>query len=304
MHTMSRDHGKSTASIGYEVAMPQVHDAANAASLSGQRTYIKLSATRFIALFVAAVAGAAGIAIGRFDLSGLVLLLAFTIAALVEFALVRSQPERNWYAGRAIAESMKTLAWRFAVQGEPFGPSLNTVDALRLLRSRVREVLERGKDKIHIGPGDAVVTQSMLTLRNEPLKIRRAAYLAHRTEHQRGWYSKNARKNEVRATAWRYGLLTLELLAVVAAAMAFGRGTPVNFAGIVAAAVGGGAAWLAIKQHSQLTSAYRIAAGELALQADTLAAVARDEWPQAVSDAEEAISREHTMWLATKGEVD
>lgn len=293
-HSSSRRPGRIT--------LPVIHDAASEASGRGQKTYVRLSATRLVALLVATLAAALGIAIGSFDFSGLVVLLAFVVAALAELALIRFQPERDWYAGRAVAESTKTLAWRFAVQGEPFGPNLTEQEAEALLRTRVSEVLQRGKDRINVGPGDAVLTESMLELRRSPFPERKDAYLEQRTEEQRTWYSSNAQKNEVRATVWRYALLLGELLAIVAAALSLGRDEPFDFAGIVAAFVAGGAAWLAIKQHSQLTSAYRVAAGELAVQADVLRGVSAGDWPQAVADAEEAISREHTMWLATRGE--
>lgn len=46
----------------------------------------------------------------------------------------------------------------------------------------------------------------------------------------------------------------------------------------------------------------RIATDELALQASTLKSMDDQHWPQAVADAEEAISREHTMWLASRGQ--
>lgn len=284
------------------IKLPGIHDAASEASGRGQARYLQLSAMRLVALLLATLAAAIGIAIGGFDVSGVVLLVAFGAAAVGELALILFQPERDWYAGRAVAESAKTLAWRFAVQGEPFGPSITDAEADALLRTRVAEVLQRGKDRINVGPGDAVLTDSMLKLRGATFPERKSAYLAHRTEEQRSWYWSNARKNENRATAWRYALLLGEILAIIAAAISLGRDEPFDFAGIVAAFVAGGAAWLAIKQHSQLTSAYRVAAGELAIQADILRGVAAEDWPQAVADAEEAISREHTMWLATRGE--
>ena len=106
------------------IRLPGLHDAAGIASGRGQRTYIRLSATRLIALLVAAAAGAVQYRTDNFDFLGLVLLVAFAAAAAAEFILLRAQPERDWYSGRAVAESVKTLAWRFAVQGEPFGPSL------------------------------------------------------------------------------------------------------------------------------------------------------------------------------------
>lgn len=284
------------------IRLPGIHQAASHASRRGQKIYVRLSALRQLSLLVATVAAALRVALGGFDVSGLMILIAFLAAALAEFALIRFQPERDWYAGRAIAESIKTLAWRFAVQGEPFGSAVSEADAEELLRTRVAEVLQRGKDRINVAPSAAVATPSMLELRRAPIDARRGAYLEHRTKDQWAWYSTNARRNEVRATAWRYVLLGGELLAVVAAAFAFGRDNQVDFAGIAATFVAGGAAWLALKQHSQLTSAYRVAAGELAIQTEVLLSVAHPDWPQAVADAEEAISREHTMWLATRGE--
>jgi hypothetical protein len=284
------------------IELPAIHDAASDASGKGQRRYLWLSGSRLVALFVATVAAAISVAAGSFDVSGLVLLLAFGVAALAELSLIAFQPERDWYAGRAVAESTKTLAWRYSVQGEPFGPELTREEAGELLRTRVNEVLERGKDRISVPSGGTLITPSMAHLRTEGLSVRRATYLTHRTEDQRGWYFENAKKNERRATWWRYALLAAELVAVIAAALSFGRNEPADFAGIIAAFVAGGAAWLAIKQHSQLTSAYRVAASELAVQADLLLMVDEAGWPQAVADAEEAISREHTMWLATRGE--
>lgn len=285
-----------------DIVLPEVHDAANIASGKGQRRYFFLNAVRLTTLSIAAIAGAVGFTVNDFDGSGLILLVCFVLAAIAEFSLIQFQPERAWYSGRAVAESTKTLAWRFSVQGEPFGPELTEADAEVLMRTRIGEVLRRGGDRIDVGLGDAILTPQMRQVRAEPFEVRRRAYLENRTNDQRKWYADNARKNEGRATRLRFALLIGEVVAVVLAAVTWGRDQPADFAGIAAACVAGGAAWLALKQHSTLTSAYRIAAAELALQASALASVTEDQWPQAVADAEEAISREHTMWLASRGE--
>lgn len=300
----ARDPGASSddAWSPTDIDLPGVHDAASEASGVGQKTYLFLSAARLISLLTAAIAGALGFISLGFDLFGVVLLIAFIAAAISEFALIFFQPERNWYSGRAIAESTKTLAWRFAVQGAPFGPDLTSGEAEQLLRQRIGEVLAKGKDRLDVGTEPAVVTDSMRSLRAAGLQERRATYLAFRTDDQRRWYAANAKKNSARATTWRYVLLSGEILAVVAAALTLGRGNPFDFAGIVAALVASGAAWLAIKQYSQITSAYRVAAIELAIQHEVLESVEEEKWSQAVADAEEAISREHTMWLASRGE--
>src|SRR4051812_11155543 len=98
-----------------EIVLPNVHDAADAASGIGQRRYVSLNALRLISVAVAAIAGTWTFTIQRVDASGSILLTGFVIAAVAEFALIQMQPERDWYAGRAVAESAKTLSWRYAV---------------------------------------------------------------------------------------------------------------------------------------------------------------------------------------------
>lgn len=285
-----------------EIELPLVYSSSDAASTGAQREYLALSGIRLWALIAAALSGALGFVSLDFDILGLTMLIAFVAAAASEFALLARQPERTWYSGRAVAESAKTLVWRFAVRGEPFGPDLNATEAEDLLRLRLDEVLKKGKDRMTIGLGDVVASPSMRKLRDESFETRRARYLAERTGSQRKWYADKAKWNETRATRWRYGLLIGEIVAVVAAAIAFGKTWQFDFAGIIAALAAGGAAWLSLKQHSQLTSAYRVAAAELGIQHSVLESIPESDWSQAVADAEEAISREHTMWLASRGE--
>lgn len=285
-----------------EFDLPAIYVAADQASGRGQRSYMRLSAIRLISLLVGAFAGALSFVATSFAVWGWLLLLAFVVAAFAEFSLIRVQPERDWYAGRAIAESVKTLAWRYSVRGEPFNSMMSDRAAEELLLARIKEVVRKGSDRIDLEIGSAVVTEAMRSLRAEGLESRRSTYLGKRTASQRSWYSTKARENESRASIFRYALLGGELLAVVAAALVLGRHVAIDFAGLVAAMVAAGAAWMALKQYSQLTSAYRVAAVELSLQESVLQTVGAEQWDQAVSDAEEAISREHTMWLASRGE--
>lgn len=283
------------------IELPGVHEAADRASVKGQKTYLVLSAVRLISLPVAAISGAIAVVEPQGKWLGWVVLLAFFAAGVSELALITVQPERAWYAGRAIAESTKTLAWRYAVGGQPFPNTLDDDQAESLLRKRISQVLDNGKDRLDLSSKPIVVTPSMKRLRTGNFESRRDAYLELRTRDQRKWYSNKARSNAVSATVGRYALLVGEFGAVVAAALALNAGRIVDIAGIIAALIASGAAWVAIKQYSQLTSAYRVAAIELALQEDSLGSVVEEKWPQAVADAEEAISREHTMWLASRG---
>lgn len=281
--------------------LPGIHDAADEASGRGQRLYLRLSATRLFVLLSAAVGGALMGVLDGLSLLGWLVLLCFVVAAASEVFLIALQPERDWYAGRAIAESTKTLAWRYAVGAKPFTLDMSGLQAERLLSDRISEVVQKGRDRLDLGAKPAVVTDSMRKLRNSEFSERRSSYVSGRTRDQRDWYSKNARENAARAKFGRFIMLGGEFLAIVAAFFAIQSYQLVDFAGIIAALTASAAAWIAIKQYSQLASAYRVAALELAIQEGVLASLGEAEWAQAVADAEEAISREHTMWLASRG---
>jgi hypothetical protein len=283
------------------IELPGIHESANKVSKRGQDFYVWLSSARLISLAAATLAAGLKMSPWGFDLFGFLVLIFFATAGVAEFALLIMQPERDWYAGRAIAESSKTLAWRFSVGGEPFGPTLDDADAVERLRTRCAQVLERGKDRITVQTTSPTLTESMRQLRHAPFAVRKMSYIENRTKEQQNWYAGKAKYNACRATFWRWFLLVGEVLAIIIAALSFSRDWALDYAGLIAAAVAGGAAWLAIKQYSQIASAYRIAAVELGLQAEVLSDISENKWPQAVADAEEAISREHTMWLASRG---
>ena len=76
---------------------------------------------------------------------------------------------------------------------------------------------------------------------------------------------------------------------------------PINIAGLLSTIVGCASTWIAVKQFSNLASAYSITASELAILKSKIEDITDpDKWAIEVDDAEEAISREHTLWLASR----
>ncbi|CAN5346096.1 DUF4231 domain-containing protein [soil metagenome] len=273
---------------------------ADAASLRGQGLTVFLSRVRLTGAVLAAVGGALTWSAGWFNVWAGLALVGFVAALIAELVLLVQQPERDWYAGRALAESAKTLAWRYAVAGDPFLPTLQVNKAREIMRDRLGAVAAQGHDRVTISPGSPCTTPAMEALRSAPFAERRRAYIGGRTETQHRWYVEHAETNKKRVFIWRVLLLAAETVAIVlAAGRAFGR-WDIDWSGVLAAFVATGAAWMGLKQYSPLASAYSIAAAELALQAGRLKDTSEEAWPMAVSDAEEAISREHTMWLASR----
>src|SRR5262249_55792131 len=118
---------------------------------------------------------------------------------------------------------------------------------------------------------------------------------------QQEWYSRKAYWNSSRARLWAIGLVAAELAGVVAALLRGLGALNLDIAGVAAAVVGTGVAWLSLKQHDHLGRAYAFAANELGIVYSNLELVDDEKvWAADVADAEEAISREHTMWRASR----
>lgn len=76
----------------------------------------------------------------------------------------------------------------------------------------------------------------------------------------------------------------------------------VDLLGIFAAAAAAATAWMQAKQHRNLATAYGVTSQELAAIASELEALSDESaWADFVTEAEDAISREHTLWRASLG---
>jgi hypothetical protein len=274
------------------------HDAERT-SRRGQRLTLTWSRIRLISAVVAAVGGAL-----EWDQEtavhpwGLLALVAFSVALVVEILLWTQQPERDWYAGRAVAESIKTLAWRYAVAGAPF--SADVAQPRALFQERVGEVVAQSEQRLPLDSDAPSATAAMTALREAPFEQRRKAYLENRLQEQKRWYTGKAQADRRRAMQWRMALIVGEVLAIVLAGGRAFNVWEVDASGILAAAVASGAAWLATRRHSSQATGYSLAARELVLVQAKLLDADEGSWAEAVAEAEEAISREHQMWLASR----
>ncbi|MDN3253996.1 DUF4231 domain-containing protein [Streptomyces mutabilis] len=276
--------------------LPVVFRSSDSASLGGQRNYIRGTKLRLTLAVAAAVCGALD---QRAAVVGLVVVFVLTICA--EVWLLTERPEQSWYDGRALAESTKTLAWRFAVGGAPFPADLPRPDAHRRFQRRLGELLREAPVSSLAPVGSIAVTDAMNTLRSRSFADRKEAYLRHRIEDQQRWYTAKAASNVRNARRWRFVLIGVEGLGLTAAVLRLLELFTFDLAGILAAVLGAGSAWLAVRQHETLGRAYTFAATELSVIHERLTHADEEAWAGEVSDAEEAISREHTMWRASRG---
>ncbi|MET9633003.1 DUF4231 domain-containing protein [Lentzea sp. NPDC006480] len=281
-----------------EADFPGVFHDADKIAVRGQRQTFLLSKLRLVSAVAAALGGALSWKVGRFDIWALVALLGFLAALFAEIMLWTQRPERDWTAGRTIAEDIKSLAWRFTVCGYPFPAAMPLPDARKLFQQRVNEIVARDGVGLTFPSVSRRTTPRMAELRGEELEERRRTYLTERITNQQEYYTANASLHQQRASKFRTLLVAGELLAIVLAA---GKGFgvwDVDISGVMAAIVASGAAWLGLRQYEKLRLTYSIAANGLAQVADQLTDVPEEEWATAVMDAEDSFRKENTTWMA------
>lgn len=286
---------------------PAAQRAASSVSASAQRRYYALLSMQLGSGFLGAALAAASVAVetaaARHWLlqgSAAALLVSF-VAMLVGRAL---RYDARWWDARAVAESVRSQAWRYMMRAVPFdgadGPSqekgflAGVAETLRA-RPAILAALEgrRGGDLDEI-------TEVMRSTRAAPLDQRQTTYGDERVNDQRRWYGDKARFHD-RAREAYFVVATLAQLAAVIVAFVQWRPFKLNIVPLLVALSASVTAWSQAKRHEESAQAYALARQELDLMMRRVIAAATEEtFGVAVTETEAAVSREHTMWMARR----
>jgi hypothetical protein len=280
---------------------PHLQRAGETASATSQRWFTRSTKATLALTLLAAIFGAVERA-----WAGWAAAAAFAIALLLGLLALGRDVEARWYDARSLAETVKSMSWKYAVGCSEYplvGPDAAT--ATGQFEQRLTELLPI-LDKLGTLPPSSPAGNGVKTLRAKPLDARRDAYLVGRVQDQLDWYTLRALHHRAWALVWQ-SLAALLQVAGIAGAVAKGLElTSVDWLGIAAAAAAASAAWLRTKDHVTVSRAYAVTAHELAL-AKTLAPsfadgdpAAETDWATFVDDTEQAISREHNLWLGRR----
>jgi hypothetical protein len=282
---------------------PALFRSADDASDTKQCIYLFLIKTEYALLFVAAVLFMDVFVDTTFYLFYALVFLA-SIGTLLTRALMK--PEQDWYRCRALAESVKTLTWRYMMRAEPFLGAAATARAeftqhLQLLFNENRLTAQ----KISSNWADAdQITTEMDRVRTLNLDDRKAFYVAHRVQEQRSWYGRKATENKKIAKRWVAIGIACYVLAIILAVSRIKFPEwhiwPIEPVIVFASSAIG---WMQIKKFNELGAAYTVAAHEIGLirpRADVVHS--EDDFSEFVNDAEKAFSREHTLWIARQSD--
>jgi hypothetical protein len=225
----------------------------------------------------------------------------FALAAMSLRTLRRA--DQDWYQCRALAESIKTLTWRYAMRAEPFKEDAQN-DFRTLLRDLFRANQHIGHRIAGLNPEGEQITAEMDRVRRSSLADRKRLYLRCRIRDQRTWYAAKAKWNKRQINWWIAICVTVYVAAIlsVLSKLRYPDWSVPTEPLIVAAASALG--WMQIKKFSELSSAYTLAAHEIGI-IETRAGAARsnDAFSGFVNEAEQAFSREHTQWIARQQQL-
>ncbi|CAD0358718.1 DUF4231 domain-containing protein [Xanthomonas hortorum] len=237
----------------------------------------------------------------------------WTVAALQLVALLAAlgcsiylfsmRPDRFWYAGRAAAESIKTIVWRYISRAEPFQGADDK--ARTQFHIKLKAVADQNRDVFksfteHLN--GTQITSVMDQLRRKDLDERKKVYAEDRVADQQLWYAIKARFNEKMSKRFFWILIVINSLAVVSAILRIvNAATPFWPTDVLVAAAASVLSWMQAKRFSELAASYALAAHEISFIRDQSLLPSTDEdFSIFVGDAENAFSREHTQWVARK----
>ena len=283
-----------------ESDFPPLYHAADNASKKAQKKFLWALGGNLTLLVVAAAMSVANVQTSFFALLQMGPLVG---ALLLTLYLAVMRPQRIWYGTRALAESVKTVSWRYVMRAEPF--TRDEISDRDHFKDSLIDIFTTNTNisahAVTMTSGSQI-TQEMTRVRNLSLQQRIDLYEAERVEDQQAWYNGKARLNQRSSTLWFSGLILMNLLALGFAAAKIAHPT-VNYwpTDILVAAAASVMAWIQTKRFQELAASYTLTAHEIGLLRIALPnPPTTDKFSKYVGDAENAFSREHTQWQARR----
>jgi hypothetical protein len=283
-----------------EQDFPALYRSADELSLASQRHFFRALKLHLVLLVIAAALSIANIPHWAVAACQLVALLGALSCSIYLFS---EHPDRYWYAGRAVAESIKTITWRYVCRAEPFhgGDTTARCD----FQQKLKAIVDQNKDVAqaltnHLDAPQ--ITQAMTQMRAAPLEDRKSTYATSRIKDQLTWYAKKASFNKRTSNGFFWALIVTNSVAVICAILRI-KFVYVPFwpTDVFIAAAASLLSWMQARRFSELASSYALAAHEIGLIREQAFSPNTDEaFSQFVGDAENAFSREHTQWVARR----
>lgn len=283
-----------------ENELPALYEAADAASKRAQFHFFLSLGANLSCLVIAAVLSIINIHAAWFAIAQAALLL---ISLFLVIFLAYAQPQRIWYGTRALAESVKTVSWRYMMRAEPY--ETNDAEARAHFISGLKKIFEsnqRISSHAVVMSGVDQITATMESIRNGSLRKRKEIYVEDRIEDQLIWYTRETKRNRCASVGWFCGMIAANALALIFSLIRIACPEKNHWPTDIFIAVASAAmAWFQTKRFQELSASYSLTTIEISLIKEAVPSVTDEQmFSIFVADAENAFSREHTQWQARK----
>lgn len=279
---------------------PSLYRSADQLSLSSQKNFFFALMTHLIVLVLAALLSFINISSSWI---AILQLLALLFALSCSIYLFSMRPDRYWYAARAVAESIKTITWRFVSRAEPFQEN-DTIARIHFSKN-LKAVIDQNSEVFQAITANLEapqITTAMENMRSQSLKDRWSFYITNRVGDQLKWYAEKAALNGKMSKIFFILLILINILAVVCAIFRIVSTNQLLWpTDILIAASASILGWMQAKRFSELSASYALAAHEINLiKAQSVLPNSDEDFSLFVGDTENAFSREHTQWIARR----
>ncbi|MCB1494284.1 MAG: DUF4231 domain-containing protein [Bauldia sp.] len=282
-----------------EMTYPALYHSADKAAARFHRLFLALIAGEYILLILAS----AFLLIPEADrLLHVAYAVIFVVAiGFLSYRTIR-KPEQAWGLTRAIAEQVKSYAWRYAMRAEPFEDNDKARASFRdYLRTTMTGQHDLGAHVAGGRPGTEAITAEMDEIRAGDLVTRRDYYRDNRLGDQVDWYAHKAAGNRRAGLAWVTACIIVLLIGFVVALLKIVYHHELDRIAIepliiIASSILG---WMQANKYNQLAASYTIAAYETGLMLGQLEETDTEEaFARLVDDAETTFARENHQWAA------
>lgn len=284
-----------------EKDFPGLYQAADNASLGAQRLYLRALGLYIVLLIASPVLYFYS---GNAPTGTIALAIVFGASLAISVFLKVKKFEDIWYNGRAVAESIKTRAWRWMMCAEPYVAAKNADEVSREFLADLREILAENRGLNHALAGESIsdaLSSRMCEIRALSVVDRIEIYKTLRVDDQRIWYGKKTLLNKASANFWFWVTVALHVIVIVFLLFRVQDASLDLPVGVFSTAASAVLTWVQSKKYGELASSYALAAHEITLiKGEGEAVKDQAQLNQYVLDSEAAFSREHTQWIARK----
>ncbi len=280
---------------------PALYQAADEASIKCQRNYLFLMRSYLLILILAAFLSFFGITTKFLAIISSILFL--TTISISIYILVK-QYQKKWYNLRAVAESVKTVTWRYMMCAEPFSHNQNNKEAKQKFSETLINILHQNKTEVDEFSGFSnssdQLSETMQNVREGNIEERKLFYLENRIKEQRKWYSQKTISNKSGYKFWFCIMIISQVAAVITVLLRIGYPDfgyfPTEVLTVCTTAV---LSWIQLKNYQEHSAAYSLASLEIGTFQNYILEITDDkEFSDFIIESENAFSREHTQWAA------